>query len=57
MKPTKVATPPLNDFSPHGPREASNLAAQKPDKFKALHEILVLWRNDTGLRVPRPNPK
>jgi len=36
--------------------ERNNLAAQQPEKVKALHAQLVAWRKDVGALMPTPNP-
>jgi arylsulfatase A-like enzyme len=36
--------------------EKNNLAAQHPDKVKALHEKLIAWRKEVGALMPTPNP-
>jgi arylsulfatase A-like enzyme len=37
--------------------EKNNLAAQHPDKVKALHEKLIAWRKEVNAVMPTPNPK
>ena len=36
--------------------EQNNLAAQQPEKTKALHEKLIAWRKEVGALMPTPNP-
>ncbi len=36
--------------------EKTNLAAQQPEKAKALHEKLIAWRKEVGALMPTPNP-
>jgi arylsulfatase A-like enzyme len=40
----------------HDLREKNDLAAQHPDKVKALHEKLIAWRKDVNAVMPTPNP-
>jgi arylsulfatase A-like enzyme len=37
--------------------ERRNLAAQRPDKVKELHAMLVAWRAEVKAAMPTPNPK
>ena len=37
--------------------ERNNIAAQQPDKVKALHEKLIAWRKEVGAVMPTPNPE
>ena len=37
--------------------EKNDLAAQQPEKVKALHEKLVAWRKEVGALMPTPNPE
>jgi arylsulfatase A-like enzyme len=37
--------------------EKNNLAAQHPDKVKALREKLIAWRKEVNAIMPTPNPK
>ena len=37
--------------------ERNNLAAQHPDKVKALHEKLIAWRKEVNAVMPTPNPE
>ncbi len=41
----------------HDIGEKNNLAAQQPDKAKALLEKLRAWRTEVGALMPTPNPK
>jgi arylsulfatase A-like enzyme len=36
--------------------EAKNLAAEQPDRVKALRDKLCAWRKDVNARMPTPNP-
>ena len=38
------------------PGEAANLAAQEPDRTRALHARLREWRSRVGAQLPSPNP-
>ena len=39
------------------PGERRNLAAERPERARALHERLVAWRERVAAVMPRPNPE
>ncbi len=38
------------------PSESTDLASKMPDVVRDLHARLNAWRNETGARLPSPNP-
>ena len=39
------------------PGERLNLAAERPERAKALHDRLIAWREQVAAAMPRPNPE
>lgn len=37
--------------------EQTNLAGQKPEKTREMHDLIVRWRKNVGAPMPRPNPR